>query len=407
MSTVPDPSRRSVVAGVPATILGITSFGLRPAAAAASEPLVGVASASLSLAVTEDRTVQVTWADSGYADHIEYRRSGDQDWTALPTAISPQEVTTTTGWLDTETTATYDFRVVTTSGEASVATDPVSIVSTAAASGGDTISIVEVDGVANRVHVFTTVGADAEFELRFDRTVEYLVVAGGGGGGGAFHGGGGGAGGVRSGSLALTAGTTSVVVGGGGAGATGAGGSLDEGDDGGASEVLGLTALGGGGGGAAKLGVPGEGRPGGSGGGGAFVSTQGASGTDGQGYAGGRGRNTSNPVVRYGGGGGGAGGLGGAAVAGVSGNGGDGGPGIESTITGIAVVYGGGGGGNGHNTGGRAGIGGVGGGGTGQRVAVAATAGTDGLGGGGGAADSGQGASGGSGAVIVRYPIGV
>ncbi len=407
MSSVPEPSRRSVVAGVPATLMGISSFQLRPATAAASELAQAVATASLTLEATEDRTVRVSWIGSDFDDHVEYRRSGGTDWTALAASTSPQDVVTAAGWLDAETTASYDFRVVTTSGEASFATDPVSVFSVAAASGGDVVSVVEVDGVAHRVHAFTTVGAAATFELRFDRTVEYLVVAGGGGGGGAYHGGGGGAGGVRSGSLTVGSGTTSVVVGAGGSGATGAAGSLDEGDDGGPSEALGRTALGGGGGGAAKLGVPGSGRPGGSGGGGGFVSTQGASGTDGQGHAGGRGQNTSNPVVRYGGGGGGAGGSGGAAVAGPSGNGGDGGPGLESTITGAAVVYGGGGGGNGHNSGGRAGIGGVGGGGTGQRVSVAATAGTDGLGGGGGAADSGQGASGGSGVVFLRYPLAV
>ncbi|MGA1775217.1 MAG: hypothetical protein ACO4BW_06305, partial [Nitriliruptoraceae bacterium] len=219
MSTVPDPSRRTVVVGAGAGLLGITSSALRPAAAAASGLAAAVASSSVTLESVEDRTVRVSWADSGYEDHVEYRRSGSEDWTVLGISASPQDVVTTAGWLDAESTAAYDFRVVTTSGGVSFATDPVVLDSEAAGSGGDLVSVVDVDGVAHRVHTFTTVGAAAEFDLRFHREVEYVVVAGGGGGGGAFHGGGGGAGGVRAGSLAVTAGTTAVVVGAGGAGA--------------------------------------------------------------------------------------------------------------------------------------------------------------------------------------------
>ena len=83
---------------------------------------------------------------------------------------------------------------------------------------------------------------------KWDKKVDYLIVAGGGGGGGMIAGGGG-AGGYRStfptgGTFEVTATTYPIVIGGGG---TGGGGVNAGGGAGNPSSALGLTATGGGG----------------------------------------------------------------------------------------------------------------------------------------------------------------
>lgn len=233
----------------------------------------------------------------------------------------------------------------------------------------------------------------------------YLVV-GGGGAGGTYSfsaAGGGGAGGLLTGSFYANVSTSySIVVGSGGTA------GYFTGTSGANSTAFGVTAIGGGFGGYG----PGYGVGSGGSGGGGAVSGQAGSGTTGQGYAGGPGR--EDPF--RGGGGGGAGASGG------NGNSGTGGIGVQSSITGTATYYAGGGGGGGCNAGGGQdatlpGAGGLGGGGIGGyggpdgsgSVATSGVAGTPGTGGGGGgAARVGQyggtsGGNGGSGVVIAAY----
>jgi hypothetical protein len=236
-------------------------------------------------------------------------------------------------------------------------------------------------------------------------SVEYLIVAGGGGGGGAqgvnTASGGGGAGGVLSGSVVLSSGGYPVTVGGGGVGGTGDA----RGGNGGNSSFNGLTAFGGGGGASEASGHPAQ--SGGSGGGGASdLNEIGASGTTGQGNAGGHA--TDDGAAPAGGGGGGKGSVGGYGTAsGSTSYGGAGGAGITSSISGSPVGYAGGGGGGGGTSGGSASSGGgVGATDQGNGASGAPNSG----GGGGGARDkinvAKTGGSGGSGIVIIRYPVG-
>lgn len=225
-------------------------------------------------------------------------------------------------------------------------------------------------------------------------TMQYLVVAGGGGGGGVI-GGGGGAGGVRSGSMAVTAGTYPITVGGGGTGGVGWNNYPQLGGNGGNSVFSTITSTGGGGGSAHGGADTRPATTGGSGGGGACAGATGAAGTAGQGYAGGAGD------CNYGGGGGGAGAVGNARSTG--------GAGVSSTITGATVWYGGGGGGGVRTGYGSGFAGGTGGGGTGTNSDSRASDGgaNTGGGGGGGGHSSGTaaqvGGNGGTGVVIVRY----
>lgn len=249
---------------------------------------------------------------------------------------------------------------------------------------GGTESTITVDGVAYRLHVFTSSGT---FTVTSPGEVEYLIVAGGGGGGS----GGGGAGGLLEGTTQVSSGTFTVVVGQGGVSTTGSG---IRGSNGGSSSALSLSAVGGGGGGRA-IGQQ-TGSPGGSGGGAAGINSgaplySGGAGTSGQGFSGG-----DKPVNVQGAGAGG----GGASEAGAnaaSNVGGDGGDGLTSSITGTSVTYAGGGGAWGNSSGGAAGAGG---GGVGTTNLASGNPGTDGLGGGGGA---GIGGNGGDGIVIIRY----
>ena len=248
-------------------------------------------------------------------------------------------------------------------------------------------------------------------------SVEALVVAGGGAGGYNHGGGGGGGGLVHNDALTVVPGQTYTInVGAGGIAATSA--SVYGGNGGDSSiasnGVVLVSATGGGSGG--NGGSNTAGRAGGSGGG-SSANVTGGAGTSGQGYAGAKGKGTSQS-----GGGGGAAEAGSEPVEGgtkaVSSGGGGNGRSFE--ISGLNVTYAGGGGGGGEkslqgNTYGTAGSGGLGGGGNGgQETDTTDTAdaenGVDGLGGGGGGGSAvvgkQKGGNGGSGVVIIRYGAG-
>jgi prepilin-type N-terminal cleavage/methylation domain-containing protein len=244
-------------------------------------------------------------------------------------------------------------------------------------------------------------------------TVDYLVIGGGGGGGGSenntYGGAGGGAGQVRSGTIAVSAGSDSITVGGGGTGASAT--QNNPGLNGGSSTfIVGsttITALGGGGGMAKYAGYP---SPltgiASSGGGGCFASGHTVNtATPGSGcFAGGAGQTSPN---QGGGGGGGSTNVGGDAT---TSSGGNGGPGYTPPIafSSPAVIYAAGGGGGIRSnytacTPGAGGSGGAGGrGGGGNPNLNAQNGNTPGSGGGGGNLGAGAGA-GASGAVLIRY----
>lgn len=243
------------------------------------------------------------------------------------------------------------------------------------------------------------------------QTAKVLVVAGGGGGGNtaatAGAGGGGGGGLLYDATHSVSSGTPyAVVVGSGGAGASI--GTNTQGTSGNNSTFDNLIANGGGGGGGRIQSGSGSGSglSGGSGGGaGSYNSAGGpigsASGTPGQGNAGG-----ASPVAGGGGGGGGGGGSAGAnSSSTASGAGGGGG---SNSITGSAVTYAGGGGG-GAGSGITTSGGGAGGGGNGGTPAAAGGNGTaNGGGGGGGAGTNGFAAgNGGTGIVIISLATGL
>ena len=279
------------------------------------------------------------------------------------------------------------------------------------------------------VHTFTQ---DGTFEVPEDILADVLVVGGGGGGG--THGGGGGGGGgvVVLSNFFFRAGSYPIAVGkGGGAGSAGAGGA------GGASSIVNplsvtatIQALGGGRGGMRSN----LASVGGSGGGAgaqyyAYVvscHTDGAAGTDGQGFGGGASTNDTKVGttlgawgVSAGGGGGGAGEPGADAT---SGRGGKGGDGVFCDFSGRVAYYGGGGGGGSTpyvSSPFYLAAGGLGGGGRGGAAEYVDNThyygksgenGTDGLGGGGGGSglagdDSTTGGKGGDGVVIIRYAV--
>ena len=257
---------------------------------------------------------------------------------------------------------------------------------------------------SKRVHFFTTVGS-ASLVCSGTGNAEILIIAGGGAGG-SDRGGGGGAGGrIYNSSYALATGTYSVTVGAGGVGTTSStgGGSGTIGGSGGSSIFAALTAVGGGGGGGCH---PTNKTPtsGGSGGGGSQYNgaAAGASGTAGQGFAGGTGFEQGSA-----GGGGGASAVGGNSASTLGGNGGNG---VAYSISGASQTYCGGGGGGvyGANTaaGWNPGTGGTGGGGGGSNTGNGNAATYYG-GGGGGARDANgattTGGNGYQGIVIVSY----
>ena len=265
---------------------------------------------------------------------------------------------------------------------------------------GGVSQLMVIDNVSYIAHTFTStsfLSGQASFTLSVLSPIsaEYTVV-GGGGGGGANGGGGGGAGGLRTGTLALSAGSYPVTIGAGGSGGT----AFVAGSNGYNTSLASVVATGGGGG-ASRDGGNNAGSGGSGGGGAGAISASravGGTGTAGQGFNGGDG--TANLDINSAGGGGG-----GSAAAGTNAAnllGGVGGVGSVSSISGIKVYLAGGGGGGAIQSG-VAGSGGAGGGGSGSTAtATAGTAATGSGGGGGGSA----GGAGGSGITIIRYPTG-
>jgi hypothetical protein len=265
---------------------------------------------------------------------------------------------------------------------------------------GGTVSTVIENGIRYRVHTFTSSGT---LSVVYPGKMEVLCVAGGGGGSGNFYddgAGGGGGGLIYNTDYTVTTGNKTVTIGAGGTAGTGGQGGTGEN-----SVFDSLTAIGGGGGGQHRS----SGGNGGSGGGsgGAYESTDttnGGSGTVGQGYNGG----TSVHYGYAGSGGGGAGEIGGGGQGSflVGKNGGNG---RQISVNGTATYYAGGGGGYGIYGGGTGGLGGGGNGGNPSPLAPIAGAVNTG-GGGGGGRTVGQTpfvgtVAGGSGIVIVRYRI--
>jgi len=294
----------------------------------------------------------------------------------------------------------------------------------ASASGGEETQITD-QGIAYKVHSFTSTGT-SQITVYKAGFFECLVVAGGGAGGSSNAAGGGG-GGVVIQRVFVHAGTYDVVVGAGNTSGTRNPGYVSTriyseyptGNRGGNSSVFGLLAIGGGNGG----GDDHSGADGGSGGGCADDNLvipgrgiQNQEGSNGYGNRGGYTRINN----KGGAGGGGAGEVGfdidpdydyGAVNSTWYLLGRDGGNGVGSTIrTGSIQYYGGGGGGAQRTTSDTdvpgAGVGGKGGGGNGASANNTGSSGSANTGGGGGgSSSSGNGGNGGSGIVVVRYKI--
>ena len=275
-----------------------------------------------------------------------------------------------------------------------------SISSTGILATGGTTSDITVSGVNYRVHTFTDVGIST-FTVTRGGEVEYLVI-GGGGGGSNSSAGGGGAGGYRcsvsgessgggasaESGLTVTVQSYQITV---GAGGTSSGNLSVNGSP---SVFSSITSLGGGRCGN-RAGTQ-TAATGGSGGGGGSTSNTtynaGASGTPGQGYAGGTGVDGGNYTA---GGGGGAGGNG----ANGGGSNGNGGAGVTSNITGSPVARAGGGGGGSNVTTASASAGGASGGNTSSPAGTA----TPNTGGGGGSTGGSTATPGAPGIVVIRY----
>jgi len=159
---------------------------------------------------------------------------------------------------------------------------------------------------------------------------QLVLVGGGGGGGGSYESGGGGGGGYKSlTGQNISRGNNTIVVGNGGAGCIGNSVAAANGEN---SSFGSISVLGGGrgAGGAGNISA----TIGGSGGGGNHPQLDGASGTAGQGNAGGDGLTVANNWA--GGGGGGAGGVGGNASSSAAGTGGTG---VTNVLLGSSIEF--------------------------------------------------------------------
>ena len=292
-------------------------------------------------------------------------------------------------------------------------------------------SNVKPAGTNGYVLIFSEPGAYT-FKPTVDMEIDRALVVGGGGAGGWTIGGGGGGGGVVAADWTDAPVTVpkdtmiTINVGAGGNNYYNANNGSTywrQGTSGGDSKLVGIpgktlaTAKGGGAGGTWNEDSKGHryGLGGGCGGGSSHGNTSHASGTAGQGYAGGA---CANESPGGGGGAGEAGQDGTRTTDGNNGQAGKGGDGVANDITGQVVYYGGGGGGGGGNSCGGGdktsqggGEGGLGGGGRGANRSPnastkdAAEDGVDGLGGGGGGgghSNGNAGGKGGNGVVILR-----
>ena len=216
-----------------------------------------------------------------------------------------------------------------------------SVISYITATGGDSITYINVSGTTYKVHKFTTTGSN-NFVVTSGGSADILLVGSGGSGGGTeaasyvYGGGGGGGQVIYQTNVSTTAQTYIISV---GAGVTGTSGG--DGTVGNSSTGLGYTAIGGG---------AGTRKTDATNGGGAgsdtvttHVSTAGTFP-----YKGGNGFGATLGSSRASGGGAGSGGAG---VNATSGGGGNGGPGVQNNIDGQNLYYGSGGGGSGISAG--------------------------------------------------------
>jgi hypothetical protein len=267
--------------------------------------------------------------------------------------------------------------------------------------GGNSITVAG----GYRIHTFTGPGTWDSTQYQYVQNVEYLVLAGGGGGGPRHGGGGGGAGGYQQSNINVP-GTSHGVT----RGAAGSGQFFPStGTPGSPSSWFTITSTGGGRGAGYH---DSNSEPGGSGGGagGPPVTAHRAGGGGGAGGAGGNsngpaGVNPGSSPTRLGiPGQGNPGGLGHNEP---GGTGGTGGAGANSSITGSPVVRAGGGGGAAWT--GTPGPGGPGGGGnsagSGGGDGQPATTSNSGSGGGGGNGNPTRGGDGSDGLVVIRYII--
>jgi hypothetical protein len=185
-----------------------------------------------------------------------------------------------------------------------------------ALAAGGTVTFLPVDDNPAQIWEIHTFAARGSYSFSYPGnssvTADYLIVAGGGGAGGGSWwagGGGGGAGGLlyKTGqTLALEAGSATVIVGAGGAG----GAKITTGKNGEKSAIGNVEVPGGGGGGASRdENVAYAGIAGGSGGGGGcgYHVTSGGGAGSAYGYAGGASSKAAGQQGDYGGGGGGGG----------------------------------------------------------------------------------------------------
>ena len=324
------------------------------------------------------------WVKPTNTTTVFLQLAGGVDVKASSGVIQTDGITNPTVYVNgvvSSTIVANQWQDITVTSTAAIIGSSIKIGSTDFATGGT----VTTSG-GNNIHTFTSSGI---FTINGTTNVQALVIGGGGAGGVIYNA-----------SYTLPQGIYNIVVGNGGTGVY-----ASNGNNGGNSVLNTLTAIGGGGGSSAS-----NAAIGGSGGGGGGTFTTGASGTAGQGNAGGTAYTFSNTIFNAGGGGGSSA-VGGNANSSVAGNGGDG---TAYTISGSSLTYaGGGGGGAYYNSGGR-GNGGSGGGGAGTFPSFnqnpifggSATANTGGGGGGAGASTvaGSTGGNGGSGIVIISYP---
>ena len=431
---------------------GTLSFATTGACSVSGTTLTATGNAGATCSVTATRAGDENYAAKASATQtvtiqraantISFTNPGVRTWSATPfnvtvsatSGITPSVTSTTTSvcsvsgiavtMLSSGTCSLTATQGETTNHAAAVAVShnfTINPTGRSAFTGNSATISGTTTGSKYVVERFTTTGASTWTVPQGVTSIDYLVVGGGGGGGG-HVGGGGGAGGVRTGSLAVTPGSSvSLTIGAGGAGSIGGTfgdcSATNRSKSGSNSILSTITAAGGGGGGnwdyCAAL-------NGGSGGGGGTTNNAGAGNTPltspSQGNNGGGGSGWTGGNYT-GGGGGGAGSVGTAGQANVGGNGGTG---VQSGITGVMSYYGGGGGGGVHSSTGNGGVtgvagtGGLGGGGNGNVAVLNGTAGAGqaNTGGGGGGAGyqsgtlgSSNGGAGGSGIVVVRYEL--
>ena len=321
----------------------------------------------------------------------------------------------TTGQRPTGATGMMRYNTTVSKVEAYIGSAWQSLASGFEANGG-TETTATIGGISYKIHAFTSSGT---FQVTSgSKGLDILIVAGGGGGGGSTAGGGGAGGLIYQTSVAAIVGSYTITIGAGGAGSRKSNDGAPNNTNGSNTTAFGYTAIGGGYGFSGRASGSRLANSGGSGGGGGYYSgndigeNDGAAGTSGQGYAGGRGEYPSGTSLWGGAGGGGATAVGVDQSSTRAGGAGNNRSSIYGTTYGASGVFAGGGGGGAYDTNaltsGGAGGGGQGGSGNSNRLATSGTANTGGGGGGSGFYQTGpnpSGGGGGSGIVLIRYTL--